>query len=207
MTMRKFFLFFILTLVHSSAFAQTKYCITWQDYLANQWRDAESGVVLQSSSKSDALAFEVKAPTKKTASMLRKHACVLEWQDSLYLNLRPFNTFGDVYVRAWRIGDKLLFARQDVAPSHFSIANGDTGIPFTKKSFGSLSKLENLVCYLAAWDPNREELRIARVTSEIVQKLLTNHPQQLADYQAKDKKRQESADVVINILQAAHIIR
>lgn len=207
MTMRKFFLFFILTSVHSSAFAQTKYCITWQDYLANQWRDAESGVVLQSSSKSDALAFEVKAPTKKTASMLRKHACVLEWQDSLYLNLRPFNTFGDVYVRAWRIGDKLLFARQDIAPSRFSIANGDSGIPFTKNSFRSLSHLENLVCYLAVWDPNREELRMARVTSEMVQQLLTNHPKQFTQYKATERKSQESADVVIDILHAAGIIR
>lgn len=207
MTMRKFLFSFIFALLPFSAFSQTRYCLTWQDFLANQWREVESGVVLQTSSREDALAFVVKAPTKKTATILRKRACVLEYQDSLYLNLRPFNTFGDVYVRAWRIGDKLLFARQDVAPSHFSIANGDTGLPFTKKSFGSLSKLENLVCYLAAWDPNREELRMARVTSEMVQQLLTNHPLQLADYQAKDKKRQESADVVINILQAAHIIR
>lgn len=207
MTMRKFLFSFIFALLPFSAFSQTRYCLTWQDFLANQWREVESGVVLQTSSREDALAFVVKAPTKKTASMLRKHACVLEYQDSLYLNLRPFNTFGDVYVRAWRIGDKLLFARQDIAPSRFSIANGDSGIPFTKNSFRSLSHLENLVCYLAVWDPNREELRMARVTSEMVQQLLTNHPLQLADYQAKDKKRQESADVVINILQAAHIIR
>ncbi|MBO7116088.1 MAG: hypothetical protein J6V87_03450 [Prevotella sp.] len=149
----------------------------------------------------------MKTENKKTRNILRKRSCVLQYQDSLYLNLRPFNTFGDVYVRAWRIGDKLLFARQDVAPSHFSIANGDSGIPFTRKSFSSLSRLENLVCYLAAWDPKREELRMARVTKEMVQKLLTNHPQQLADYQTTDKKRQESADVVINILQTAHIIR
>ena len=207
MTMCKLLLSFIFTLLPFSAFSQTRYCVTWQDFLANQWQETESGVVLQSSSKKDALALEVEAPTKKTAAILRRRACVLEYQDSLYLNLRPFNTFGDVYVRAWRIGDKLLFARQDIAPSRFSIANGDSGIPFTKKSFGSLSRLENLVCYLAAWDPKREELRMARVTTEIVQKLLTNHSQQLADYQSTDRKSQEAADVVINILQAAGIIR
>jgi hypothetical protein len=40
----------------------------------------------------------------------------------------------------------------------------------------------------------------------MVQQLLTNHPQQLAAYQATDKKRQESADVVIDILHAAGVI-
>lgn len=205
--MRKFFLFFIFTLLHFSASAQTRYCATWQDYLDGQWRDAEGRVELQPSSSQDALAMEVKTENKKTRNILRKRSCVLQYQDSLYLNLRPFNTFGDVYVRAWRIGDKLLFARQDVAPSHFSIANGDSGIPFTRKSFSSLSRLENLVCYLAAWDPNREELRMARVTKEMVQKLLTNHPQQLADYQAIDKKNRETADTVIGILQKAGVIR
>lgn len=206
MTMRKLFLFFIFTLLPLAAFSQTRFCVTWQDFLANQWHDAEGGVELQSSSKEDALALEVKSVKKKTSSILRRQSCVLEWKDSLYLNLRPFNTFGDVFVRAWRIGDKLLFARQDIAPSRFSIANGDSGIPFSKKSFGSLSRLENLVCYLAAWDPKREEVRMARVTTEMVQKLLTNHPQQLADYQATEKKRQEAADVVIDILHAAGVI-
>lgn len=205
MTMRK--LLFLFMMSPFCCIAQTRYCVTWQDFLADQWRDAGGGVELLSSSKEDAFALEVKSTNKKTASILRRQSCVLECKDSLYLNLRPFNTFGDVYVRAWRIGDKLLFARQDIAPSRFSIANGDSGIPFSKKSFSSLSRLENLVCYLAAWDPQREELRMARVTSEMVQKLLTNHPRQLADYQATDKKRQESADVVINILQTAHIIR
>ena len=205
--MRKYLLFFIFTVLHFSASAQTRYCATWQDFLDGQWQEVEGRIELQPASKDNRLAMEVKADQKKTASLLRKRACVLAYADSLYLNLRPFNTFGDVYVHAWRIGDKLLFARQDIAPSRFSVANSDNGIPFSKNMFGSLSRLENLVCYFAAWDPNREELRMIRVTSEIVQKLLTNHPQQLADYQAADRKHQEAADVVIGILQAAGIIR
>ena len=205
MTMRK--LFFFLMMMPLCCVAQTRYCASWQDFLSDQWQEAKGWVELKSSSKQDRLAFEVKASDKKTASLLRKNASVVEYDDSLYLNLRPFNTFGDVYVRAWRLGDKVLFARQDIAPSRFSIANGDNGIPFTKKSFGSLSKLENLVCYLAAWDPQREELRIARVTSEVVVQLLVNHSQQLAQYQQLDRKRQEAADVVITTLQQAGVIR
>ncbi|MBR4920895.1 MAG: hypothetical protein IKZ62_06230 [Prevotella sp.] len=203
--MRK--LFFFLMMMPLCCVAQTRYCASWQDFLSDQWQEVKGRVELKPSSKQDRLALEVSASDKKTASLLRKSASVVEYVDSLYLNLRPFNTFGDVYVRAWRLGDKVLFARQDIAPSRFSIANGDSGIPFTKKSFGSLSKLENLVCYLAAWDPQREELRIARVTSEVVAQLLANHSQQLAQYQQLDRKRQEAADVVITTLQQAGIIR
>ena len=203
--MRK--LFFFLMMMPLCCVAQTRYCASWQDFLSDQWQEVKGRVELKPSSKQDRLALEVSASDKKTASLLRKSASVVEYVDSLYLNLRPFNTFGDVYVRAWRLGDKVLFARQDIAPSRFSIANGDSGIPFTKKSFGSLSKLENLVCYLAAWDPQREELRIARVTSEVVAQLLANHSQQLAQYQQLDRKRQEAADVVIATLLQAGVIR
>lgn len=205
MTMRK--LFFFLIMMPLCCVAQTKYCANWQDFLADQWQEVKGGVELKSSSKQDRLALEVSASDKKTRSLLRKNASVVVYEDSLYLNLRPFNTFGDVYVRAWKLGDKVLFARQDIAPSRFSIANGDSGIPFSKKSFSSLSHLENLVCYLAAWDPQREELRMVRVTSEVVAQLLANHSQQLAQYQQLDRKRQEAADVVIATLQQAGVIR
>ena len=187
--------------------AQTKYSTSWQDFLDGQWKEAEGGVVLNPSSKEDALAMEVKAEKKKTAYLLRKAACVILYEDSLYLNLRPFNTFGDVYVRAWRIGDKLLFARQDVAPSGFSVTFGGNVSPLSSKSFRTLSRLENLVCYIAAWDPNREELRMARVTVSVVQQLLTDHPDQLATYQKMDKKQQEQADIIIDVLKKAGIIK
>jgi hypothetical protein len=131
----------------------------------------------------------------------------MEYEDSLYLNLRRFNTFGDVYVQAWRLGpDKLLFARQDVAPTGFSVTFGGNVSPLSSKSFRTLSHLENLVCYLAVWDPNREELRMARVTEAVVQQLLTNHPDQLSHYQSLSRKQKESADVIITLLHAAGII-
>ena len=186
--------------------AQTKYSTSWQDFLDGQWKETEGRVELNPSSKEDALAMEVKAEKKRTAHLLRKAACVIVYEDSLYLNLRPFNTFGDVYVRAWRIGDKLLFARQDVAPSGFSVTFGGNVSPLSSKSFRTLSRLENLVCYIAAWDPQREELRMARVTEAVVQKLLTNHPDQLSHYQSVERKQRENADVIISVLRAAGVI-
>ena len=205
--MRQFLLFILFALLPLTAIAQCRYTNTWQDFLNDNWKTEEGRVGLVPSAKEDCLALDVEADKKKTAKMLRKTACVIEWGGSLYLNLRPFNTFGDVFVQAWRIGgDKVLFARQDVAPSRFSIANGDSGIPLSRSSFRSLSKLENLVCYLAAWDPQREELRIARVTAAIVAKFLAGHPAQLSQYQQLERGQREQADIVITTLQAAGVI-
>lgn len=99
--MRK--LLFLLVMFPVCCMAQSKYCVTWQDFLDGQWREPEGRVELVPSSKDDALAMVVKAEKKKTAHILRRGACVMEYEDSLYLNLRRFNTFGDVYVQAWRL--------------------------------------------------------------------------------------------------------
>lgn len=206
MTMRK--LLTLLVMIPVCCLAQSRYCASWQDFLADQWREAEGRVELTPSSREDALAMEVEAEQKKTAHILRKGAVVLQYGDSLYLNLCRFNTFGDVYVRAWQLGsDKLLFARQDVAPSRFSVTYGGTNTPLNRNSFRTYSNLEYLVCYLAAWDPNREELRLARVTETIVRQLLTNHPDQLARYQSLERKQREQADIVIQLLRDAGVIK
>ncbi len=205
MRMRK--LLFLLLMSPLCCVAQTKFCASWQEFLDGQWHEAEGRVELVPSAKEDPLAMDVEADKKRTAGILRKRAIVLSQQDSLYINLRPFNTFGDVYVRAWRVGsDKLLFARQDVAPSRFSVTYGGTNTPLNSNSFRTFSRLEYLVCYLAVWNPRRDELSMVRLTRQMVLQLLTNHPQQRTAYEQTEKKRQEDADIVISTLQAAGVI-
>ena len=205
MTMRK--LLFFLAMIPLCSMAQSRYCATWQDFLDGNWKEAEGRVELVPSAKEDPLAMDIEADKKRTAGILRKRAIVLSQHDSLYINLRPFNTFGDVYVRAWRVGsDKLLFARQDVAPSRFSVTYGGTNTPLNSNSFRTFSRLEYLVCYLAVWNPHRDELSMVRLTRQMVLQLLTNHLQQRTAYEQTDKSRQEDADVIITTLQAAGVI-
>ena len=133
----------------------------------------------------------VKTADKELAYTLR-HSFVMEYQDSLYINLRSFNTFGDVYVRAWRVGsDRLLFARQQVPP----------------RSFKSISRLENLLCYEAVWDARREELRLVSVTPDVVLRLLSGHEAAQQRYMELPKKRRTAADVVIQTLLDAGVIK
>ena len=142
--MRK--LLFFLAMIPLCSMAQSRYCATWQDFLDGNWKEAEGRVELVPSAKEDPLAMDIEADKKRTAGILRKRAIVLSQHDSLYINLRPFNTFGDVYVRAWRVGsDKLLFARQDVAPSRFSVTYGGTNTPLNSNSFRTFSRVPRLL--------------------------------------------------------------
>lgn len=61
--MRK--LLFLLVMFPVCCMAQSKYCVTWQDFLDGQWREPEGRVELVPSSKDDALAMVVKAEKKK----------------------------------------------------------------------------------------------------------------------------------------------
>ena len=92
----------------------------------------------------------------------------MEHQGLLYLNLRPFNRFGDVYVRAWRMNDgKLLFARQETtAGNSLTISRSSATHKLKVNVPRSYNSLESLVCYVAAWDARRQELRLGGVMQE-----------------------------------------
>lgn len=62
--MRK--LLFLLVMFPVCCMAQSKYCVTWQDFLDGQWREPEGRVELVPSSKDDALAMVVKAEENRT---------------------------------------------------------------------------------------------------------------------------------------------
>ena len=147
--------------------AQTRYCATWQDYQAGNWKDIEANVQLVHSTKEDTLALDVKSNDKKSRYIL-KHCFCMEHQGLLYLNLRHFNRFGDVYVRAWRMNDgKLLFARQETtAGNSLTISRSSATHKLKVNLPRSYNNLESLVCYVAAWDERRQELRLGGVMQE-----------------------------------------
>lgn len=199
-------LFLLLPL---KATAQDRYCTGFEQYKAGEWHSVGESVTLKPSSRQDMLAFTVRASDKKMSHVLRRRTFALLHDDSLYISLRPFNRFGDVYVRAWKLPDgNLIFARQEISSSsRFGIVNGDTGQPLSSRSFRSLNSMENLVCYIVTWDERRVEMRLARLMPDGVMSLLKNHPEQLARYQALSSSRRMSADVIIDVLREAGQLR
>ena len=157
----------LVILLWLPATAQTRYCATWQDYQAGNWKNIEANVQLVHSTKEDTLALDVKSNDKKSRYIL-KHCFCMEHNGLLYLNLRPFNRFGDVYVRAWRMNDgKLLFARQETTASNSLTISRSSATHKLKVNLPrSYNNMESLVCYAAAWDERRQELLLGGVMQE-----------------------------------------
>lgn len=170
----------LIVVVAATATAQTRFCATWQNYKDNQWRKVETSVRLVPSAKEDTLALTVKSNDKKTRYLLQRCFC-MEHEGVLYLNLRPFNRFGDVFVRAWRMNDgKLLFARQEMtAGNSLTISRSAATHKLKVNTPHSYNNPDHLVCYVAAWDERRQELRLGGVmqeqpASEVIERLLNN---------------------------------
>ena len=174
------FVLLLCLLTATMATAQTRYCATWHDYQNGNWKDAEADIRLMSSTKEDTLALTVNSDNKKMRYVLQRCFC-MEHKGLLYLNLRPFNRFGDVFVRAWRMNDgKLLFARQEMtAGNSLTISRSSATHKLKVNTPRSYNNMENLVCYVAAWDERRHELRLGGVmqeqsAQEVIRLLLNN---------------------------------
>lgn len=154
----------ILLLLPLTGRAQHRYCQTFQDYMAARWQPVTAPLQLVSSASEDPLALEPQVSDRKLRQAL-KRCFALEYNDSLYINLRRFNRFGDVFVRAWRMGsDKLVFARPVIGYNEQMDVTFNLNSRMGKKMpFQEYNTLKDLVCYIVAWDPQREELRLGRI--------------------------------------------
>lgn len=164
--MKKLLLLFIAVLPMSTM-AQNRYCATYTDYAAGNWKQIDVPAVLKSSSKRDPLAFVVKTDDKQMQYVLRRCFCI-EYLDTLYLNLRPFNRFGDVYVQAWRMSDKrLVFARPLMeSPYGLTITPGVRKPVRVGNPLKSPGRLRDMVCYVVGWNEQREELLLGGLMQE-----------------------------------------
>ncbi len=189
--------------------AQNQWCASYGDFLAGQWQMID-GEFSFSSVKNRGLLFILHSDNKEIRKNLKKHSFLLTYSDSLYLNLRPLEVFGnDGFVRVWAFEDgRLLFARPDVAPStFFSIGYGGSSIPLSPKMFKSKSKLENLVCYVLSPREGHDDPAISKIRESDMEVLLKDYPDLVSKYNEYPRKRREAADVVLSLLLEAGLIK
>jgi len=154
----------ILMLMPLAGLAQDKYCASYQDFISDRWQSVDTDMQLVPSAKEDSLALDLQVGDRKMRHRL-KRCFALSHEGVLYLNLRPFNRFGDVFVRAWRMGaDKLVFARQVIGYNDHLDATFNLNSRMGKKlPFQGYYTMKDLVCYVVGWDAQREELRLGQV--------------------------------------------
>ena len=120
--MRCILLFLLLSTAVEVA-AQERCCNSYEDFVAGQWREIPSVRMIAHSFSHQFWVggsdYKITSDDKATAKMLKKETLVVEYHDTLYVNLRRLCykkiRMGRGYTRAVRLGDnKLAFAARTV---------------------------------------------------------------------------------------------
>lgn len=198
---------YALFLISTSTFSQSKYCTTLQDYSSGNWTLLSSGFDLEPTSGNPLIRMP-KSTDKAERKEVRKHALVVEYSDTLYISLKQLEAFGEGFTRAWKMSDGcLLFARNDISPrGGIGIGIGGSGVVIPFGGLKSKKKLENLVCYIVSENARNGSPNWTKVTVRMMDDLLHDHPDVSAKYAEYESKRQDDADVVIEMLSEAGVI-
>ena len=119
--MRHRFLFMLL-MVAIKVGAQGKYCRTYEDFVAGRWNDVPSlhiDYAIPHQFWAGSCGYKITSDDKATSKLLMKDAFIVEYHDTLFVNLRPLRykkyKFGVGYVKAIRtVNNILAFMEKDV---------------------------------------------------------------------------------------------
>lgn len=206
----KRFLFHTLSLVAAlllgattAARGQQAWCRSQADFAAGRWDTLTEPVALRPE-RGNALAYDVRA-SRRTRRLLLRQAFALRVGGETFLNLRPMQWWGPVFVQLYVLADgTLLFARSDVTnDGGFVSAYGSTMRPMGGRALRNPSRLENLVCYRFVPTGRAGSMGIDKIDEAWLRRRLANRADLLADYAAVRPSRRDAADVVLHLLQRA----
>ena len=116
-------LLILLLLTAMEVAAQGRYCNSYDDFATGQWQALPSVRIISHSISHQFWVggsdYKITSDDKTIAKMLKKETLVVEYHDTLYVNLRKLRykdfRMGSGYTRAVRVGDnKLAFAARSV---------------------------------------------------------------------------------------------
>ena len=221
--MKKFAMMMMACCMPMMMMAQgAKYCMTYADYKANNWKTVESLVNGRTEQmpqiKQDGGEYKVKSGDKDADRILKKEAFAITFGKQLYVNCRNLR-YDDVildtqnYVQAYPYaGNKLLIAVYHINDGAFLLGLGaDVASVFTPLGTSialrgastalwlGRHQLNSFRCYLVDTDANEKgRYPVTRINDEFMEKLLANDAHLLARYKAVSKKseRQSAANVL-----------
>lgn len=223
---KKVLLFFTLLCTMSlMTQAQTKVCMSYADYKANQWKPYESLTEDKQPDscriKYDGIDFSIKTDDKKINEKIKKDVFLINVDGQLFINSRPLRDEDGVvlpinrYTRALPYqGNKLLVVCYHVTLGDLlDVLNVglDIGLLATGKyTAGSLflaadllltnnDLMENHILYLLDKDPNEKGRYVmTRLNDEFMEKLLRDDQVTYQQYYGRGKKgeRQSAANIL-----------
>ena len=213
--MKKTILAIIIMLTSVVSMAQSRYCMSYLDYLTNTWYPLER-LEFENRSGERSLWFGggfiiPKTGERATDKLLKKKARFIIHNDSLYVNCRGLSVkgvnFGNWYSPA-SVYDKqyFLFTAMSIksrgntasAAFMFGIMGGAIAASMYKESYQ---------CYLLK-PSNADDAFVEPIDEDYMLKLLEGHDDILAEYKAASKEQNSySPNVVIPILKKLGLVK
>ena len=212
MIRNKYILCFIFLLFAATSFAQSRYALSFSDYMDGKFTALEN-LTIESRSQSKRFwnggaDFKPKTGDKKTDKLLKKEVKYIIHQDTLYVNCRQLRyegcRFGSWYAPGFRFGtNKICFIGTKIGKKQISeaVAGG--------MLFGAIGgaivaskQLKNKVCYLIESDSKKVKL----ITINNMRTILLNYPEYSQEYNALSEEKKESAIIVIEYLIKAGLL-
>ena len=212
MIRNKYILCFIFLLSAATSFAQSRYALSFSDYMDGKFTALEN-LTIESRSQSKRFwnggaDFKPKTGDKKTDKLLKKEVKYIIHQDTLYVNCRQLRyegcRFGSWYSPGFRFGtNKICFIGTKIGKKQISeaVAGG--------MLFGAIGgaivaskQLKNKVCYLIESDSKKVKL----ITKNNMRTILLNYPEYSQEYNALPEEKKESAIIVIEYLIKAGLL-
>ena len=213
--MKKTILILLISILSTVCEAQSKYCLSYSDYLSDTWYPLEKmEFEYRSGNKSlwwGGANYKPITGNKETDKLLKKKARFLMYNDSLYVNNRGLSfkgqKFGNWYSPAC-VYDKDAFLF--IALSTKSRSNTSGAALMFGALGGAIAAASNdkdYQCYILT-PTSTEDAIVKPIDEKYMLKLLEGHDDLLNDYQAvTEKKKRYSPDVVIPILKKLGLVK
>ena len=176
--------------------AQTRYCLSYEDFKNDKWVTLEDSVKATMKNTNGIKGLVFATGNKELDKLLKKEARFIVYRNTLFINNRKLKgkgiSLGKNYTPALRYGkDSICIA----GPR--GLKGGKAALYFTGTSvIVAPTREDDPVCYIMKSD----ERKLPMITTEYMNQLLADKPQLKSLYEAEDKKKSETAEVVMKYL-------
>ncbi len=216
--MKKICVFFVFLFAALNMSAQGKFCKSYDDFVAGRWTEVADLKPIHHSASHKLWVggndYKFETGDKAMDKVMKKEAFVIEYQDTLYVNLRTLRyektRFGNGYAMGLPYdGTKIMFVThrigRDAANERFV-----SGFMFGAigAAISGSSQLKDRVCYLVDNNGDGKKTDITLINDEFMENLLELDRPLLKTYRSEKKQKdRESAAHVLPILKEKGLVK
>lgn len=213
--MKKAILILLISIFSTVCEAQSKYCLSYSDYLSDTWYPLEQiEFEYRSGNKSlwwGGANYKPITGNKDTDKLLKKKARFLMYNDSLYVNNRGLSfkgrKFGNWYSPACIYGQEAFLFIALSTKSRSNTSGAALMFGALGGAIAAASNDEDYQCYVLT-PTSAEDATVKPIDEKYMLILLEGHDDLLNDYQAvTEKKKRYSPDTVIPILKKLGLVK